>query len=547
MDKSEKSYYIIIENKKLGKFSGAGPIQVAKKVASKKLKSGKEIEFYLDEVGSKKKRYGPYQARKDKKTDKVVVVKGRKVMKGGLLTESNKKKLRDIFYNINDNLISPFGNRTSILSYIKTFKLPLISFFNEPIIFFDPSTTSNINYHYNYALFKEPNGYIYIIIYHKNPVLMNIVSFAEFFFNPIYLSIENRITIIDKLKENLKENEAKTIKQNLLLIELVVNNGNHTAIYLPDYSRPLIKKCVYPDLTFGILDEETPTRILSNSFKFPKPTNFFQKFLILKKTGLSGMSVNEPVIYVRNPFAINPIEAEELKQKIISEKHKYNSEILTNKNSNGKNLIQFEREFEQKLELLVFDYCIYYSSNDNKLIIIGSNYEEEFIINNDNLRNLNPIIFSILLGIPVEFGRFRRIREVSEPILKYHKIKRELPLQLSSIIKNIPKNVKQKQLETQIKQLQQIIESLKLLEPKEPEAQLNKVVRKLSIFPELKTQLNQIQSLINQLQPQQTLEKPHQNLEQQITLLQKVLTDKLIEKQKLQHFVNNAQLKQAFS
>ncbi len=35
MDKSEKSYYVIIENKKRGKFYGAGPIQVAKKVASK--------------------------------------------------------------------------------------------------------------------------------------------------------------------------------------------------------------------------------------------------------------------------------------------------------------------------------------------------------------------------------------------------------------------------------------------------------------------------------------------------------------------------------
>ena len=45
MDKSEKCYYAIIENKKRGKFSGASPIQVAKKVASKKLKAGKEIEF----------------------------------------------------------------------------------------------------------------------------------------------------------------------------------------------------------------------------------------------------------------------------------------------------------------------------------------------------------------------------------------------------------------------------------------------------------------------------------------------------------------------
>ena len=98
MNKLEKSFYVIIENKKRGKFSGAGPIQVAKKVASKKLKSGKEMEFYLDEMGSKKKRYGPYQARKDKKTGRVSVVKGRKVMKGGVLSENDKSKLRNFFF-----------------------------------------------------------------------------------------------------------------------------------------------------------------------------------------------------------------------------------------------------------------------------------------------------------------------------------------------------------------------------------------------------------------------------------------------------------------
>ena len=97
MDKSEKSFYVIIKNKKCGKFSGAGPIQVAKKVASKKLKSGKEMTFYLDEVCGKKKRYGPYQAQKDKKSGKVAVVKSGKVMKGGLLSSSDMYNLREIF------------------------------------------------------------------------------------------------------------------------------------------------------------------------------------------------------------------------------------------------------------------------------------------------------------------------------------------------------------------------------------------------------------------------------------------------------------------
>ena len=105
MNKSEKYYYAIIKNKKRGKFSGACPIQVAKKVASKKLKSGKEIEFYLDEVGGKKKRLGPYQARKDKKSGRVVVVKGRKVMRGGVLSESDRVQLKEIFNNFNNNEI----------------------------------------------------------------------------------------------------------------------------------------------------------------------------------------------------------------------------------------------------------------------------------------------------------------------------------------------------------------------------------------------------------------------------------------------------------
>ena len=99
MDKSEKSFYAVIENKKRGKFYGASPSQVAKKVASKKLKSGKEMEFYLDEVGGKNKRYGPYQATKDKKSGKVSVVKGRKVMKGGLLSSRDREILIRIFNN----------------------------------------------------------------------------------------------------------------------------------------------------------------------------------------------------------------------------------------------------------------------------------------------------------------------------------------------------------------------------------------------------------------------------------------------------------------
>jgi hypothetical protein len=61
------------------------------------------MEFYLDEVAGKKKRYGPYQARKDKKTGKVVVVKRRKLMKGGILSTNDREKLKEIFNNFNNN------------------------------------------------------------------------------------------------------------------------------------------------------------------------------------------------------------------------------------------------------------------------------------------------------------------------------------------------------------------------------------------------------------------------------------------------------------
>ena len=584
MNKSEKSFYVIIKNKKCGKFSGAGPIQVTKKVASKKLKAGKEIEFYLDEVGGKKKRYGPYHGRKDKKTGQVVVVNGRKVMKGGLLSANDISKLRLFFYSYNDSLILP-GNKVKnesdsvklkLPNFVKL-KLPLIPFFNEPIIFFDPSVPTKYvgNYYYKYAVFKESNGCIYIIIYNTNPYLFKIISFTEFFLNPLYSkNIENSRHLLEELK-NPENINSRTIREeaikifDFLYISINTNNlkkqKQKVIIYIPNYSQQQIKKCVYPDLTYGILDEETPTRILSNLSKFPKPTSFFQKFLILKKTGLSGMSVNEPVIYVRNPFVINANEVEELKQKIISEK-KYNSEILQDKNSNGKNLMQFERELQSKLELLNFDYCIYYTSNDNKLIIIQSN--GKIVI---DYFKIHPIIFYILFTIPFEFGRFQRIREVSNSILQYH----------------IPKNSKQIKLEKQIKQLQQIIESLKLPESKNQlklnqiqsliknlqpqlqqvvqpqlqqvvQPQLQQVVQQPQQIIEslklpesknqLKSQLNQIQSLIKNLQPQlqlqQVVQQPQQNLEQQLTLLQKLLIDKLIESKNVsktvQDFLNNS-------
>jgi len=307
MNKSEKCYYAIIENKKRGKFSGASPIQVAKKVASKKLKSGKEIEFYLDEVGSKKKRYGPYYGRKDKKTGKVAVVKGRKVMKGGVLSTSDREELKEIFNNFNNNGSGIAYNGSNPNFVIKS-RLPFISFGKEPIVYFYPNGSQR--FIYKFAVFKERTGNIYIMIY-KSDRDIDIVSMTDFFLNPYY-SINfnpvkngrfglNKQNILSFLQNHPRIIESRTIREEARkiyeLLYLPTSNKltQKVIIYVPNYYQPLIRKCVYPDLTFGILDEQ-PRTITS---EFPRPESNYQKFLILKQTGLSGMSVNEPVIYIR--------------------------------------------------------------------------------------------------------------------------------------------------------------------------------------------------------------------------------------------------------
>jgi hypothetical protein len=196
MNNSEKSYYAIIEDKKRGKFSGAGPIQVAKKVASKKLKAGKEMEFYLDEVGGKKKRYGPYHARKDKKSGKVAVVKEKKVMKGGVLSTNAKDLLRKAFIKFNievkknpekfyRNKVETFqgdakyiqlGIRDDFTRNLKYWILYDTSDMERAdIIYFCPFDKI-----YKFAIFTDDDGISYIMIY-ENDDKIDIVNMTEFF------------------------------------------------------------------------------------------------------------------------------------------------------------------------------------------------------------------------------------------------------------------------------------------------------------------------------------------------------------------------------
>ena len=405
MNKSEKCYYAIIENKKRGKFYGAGPSQVAKKVASKKLKAGKEMEFYLDEVAGKKKRLGPYQARKDKKTGRVFVVKGRKVMKGGVLSTSDRYKLKAIFTNFNNNGIG-FQYTTNPEMFVKS-RLPVISFGREPIVYFYPDGIQNITYHF--AVFKERNGNIYIMIYKSSTNIdIDIVSMTDFFLNPYYSSNFNtggngsfglnKNDILTSLQDP-QIIESRTIREEARKIYelLYLPTGNKSKqkamIYVPNYYQPRIRKCVYPDLTFGILDEETVNqRIRQEMIQSEVPESFYQLYLIKQQSFFNGYY--EPAIYIQ----ISSPNKEELEKQKLSRQSQINP---------------------------YFNYCIYTDPTDrNRLKIIiynpRSNYAELSISDfNEKLSNdINiKMACSILLTIPVQFGRLERVKRIANSII----------------------------------------------------------------------------------------------------------------------------------
>ena len=448
MDKLEKSYYAVIGNKKRGKFSGAGPIQVAKKVASKKLKAGKEMEFYLDEVSGKKKRFGPYQARKDKKSGKVAVVKGRKVMKGGLLSESDKSKLKKIFNILNNNgkgfpLIENISNSLLPTLY-KKFNLPIISFYGEPIVFLNAYRTIYANHIiFSLAVFKERIGNIYIMIYTllSKESEIDIVSMTEFFLNPYYFhylnkhyhsfnnTINNNIYNNENKSKNKSKNkipelnfnsillslqnpqiiESRTIREearkiyDVLYIPITVKDTQKAMIYVPDYYKPRIMKCVYSDLTFGILDEETVNQRINQ--EMIKPESFYQLYLIKQQSVFNGYY--EPVIYIQLPFnEENPIELELIK---------YNKYL--NKQIHPQIIV------EENKKNPYFNYCIYTDQTDRNIlkIITYNSQTKEFLTDdfNEKLSNKNDIKIacSILLTIPVEFESLEGVRRIANSII----------------------------------------------------------------------------------------------------------------------------------
>ena len=524
MNNSEKSYYAIIEDKKRGKFSGAGPIEVAKKVASKKLKAGKEIEFYLDEVGGKTKRYGPYQARKDKKTDKVAIIKRGKVMKGGVLSASDEVKLKQFFNNFNYSNYVVLDQQNE-LPFFLPLRLPLISFGNEPIVFFKPVYIPRDNrnlrfpkkiYNYQYAVFKEGIGkFFYIMIYDGGNT--SIVNMDEFFLNPEYSKYFNDSFQKNKILTSLQQKsniESRRIREEARKIyELFIPTTDTTKqkviIYSPNYSKPFVRKCVYPDLTFGILDEEK-----LNTTNFLSPKNNYQKYLILTNTGISGISMNEPIIYVRVP---------------VIAQHRVG------------------------VQQIIFDYRIYTDPSDRKKLIIKKNIEQSdniiYFDENNNDVNIKDICY-ILLGIPLEFGRFNRIKDVSKLILNRPNIANKFPSKLNSLLTKFPQNQKQLnqvKLQERISEINKLIELSKQPEPKPQKPKLNNYAHRANQGIKLKQQLTNLQIKLQQLQTSRFNQKPQElkqpfNLQQQLSQLQKLLTDNLLEQQKLQQLSKRNQL-----
>ena len=528
MDKSEKSFYVIIENKKCGKFSGASPIQVAKKVASKKLKLGKkmEITFYLDEVGGKKKRYGPYRGVKDKKT--VSVVKKGKIMKGGVLTVDMKRHIKGIFEN---NCQYTASIETIIYNYTKIIYLPRdFSFGGEPLIFFNPLqvntnsvNTNSVNtvsynrspvsgrisqvltrpptltpqqnqYEYKYAVFKETNGRnIWILL--RNPSLLGeilFINFVDFFLNPDNLQYFNnrddKKIILDHLRY-CHISPSRTICEeaekiyNFLYVH-PTQNSEKVFIYVPDYSHPKIQKCVYRgsdskddstyNLTFGILDEENVGVIPRNS-SIPNPTSLFQKFLIMKQSLIGGLS--EPIIYVRVP-------------------------------------LQQSQQPQQSQQSLFFTHCIYtesLTSKNLKIAVLNNNNTQ--ISNFNNNTQIDIKLCNILLQIPREMGKLEleRIRVIAKTIidLKYRLPPREFKQQLQ-FNNDEHRNNQIKQLEPQLAKLQSLLPQL-LPQSNQLEQQLAKLQ---SLLPQLPPQSNQLEQQLAKLQSQL-----HQQQQQQIKKL----------------------------
>ncbi len=187
-------------------------------------------------------------------------------------------------------------------------------------------------------------------------------------------------------------------------------------IYYPNYSQLLIRKCVYPpDLTFGILDEQKSARIPLKSSSFPNLESPYQRFLILTNTGMSGMSVNEPIIYVRQS-EIQQLQQQQLQLQLQQPQLQLQQQLQLQLQQQQLQQQQPQLQLQQQ-QTLHFDCCIFSSGYNQLKIMFYDNTTQNFSLDNiTQLININTTIIQNLIDIPPEFGNFRRIRNLIEQI-----------------------------------------------------------------------------------------------------------------------------------
>jgi hypothetical protein len=131
---------------------------------------------------------------------------------------------------------------------------------------------------------------------------------------------------------------------------------------------------------------------------------------------MSGMSVNEPIIYVRQ----SEVQVQQQQLQLQQQQLQLQQQQLQLQQLQLQQLqlqqLQLQ-QLQEKLKLLQaqklhFDYCIFSSGYNQLKIMSYSNYIQDFILSNMKFR-IEKEILQNLVDIPNEFGRFKRIKDIS--------------------------------------------------------------------------------------------------------------------------------------